>query len=130
VAITLDQFLARARAGLERLTPAAALAAAGRGAVIVDIRGESQVADGGSIPGAVWIARNVLEWRAAPDSPDADPRIAGCSGRLILICQQGYQSSLAAAALRELGREDATDVIGGFEAWLRDGLPVATPGSA
>jgi rhodanese-related sulfurtransferase len=124
VAITIDQYLERARARLDRLTPADAWSAGRDGGLIVDIRGEGQVAAGGEVPGAVWIARNVLEWRAAPGSPHADPRIAACRGPLILICQQGYQSSVAAATLQDLGRAGATDVVGGFERWVRDGLPV------
>ncbi len=122
--VTVEAYLARARARLDRLPPGDALRASRAGDLIVDIRSEDQVRAGGAIPGAAWVPRNVLEWRAAAGSAHADPRLAACGGRLILICQQGYQSSLAAAALQDLGRAGATDVVGGFEAWLADGLPV------
>jgi rhodanese-related sulfurtransferase len=126
VAIGLEEYLSRARARLRRLAPVEAWAAASHGDLIVDIRSEDQVRAGGTVPGAVWVPRNALEWRAAPGSPHADPAIARCTGRLMLICQEGYQSSLAAATLLDLGRQ-ATDVVGGFAAWVEAGLPAAPP---
>jgi len=92
------------------------------GAVLVDIRAESQRSTSGVVPGSVFIPRNVLEWRADPTSESHDERIPA-GARVILICGQGYQSSLAAATLRYLG-VDATDVDGGFEAWAAARLPV------
>jgi rhodanese-related sulfurtransferase len=120
---TLDELLAQARSGLERLEPAAAKAAMEDGAVLVDIRGESQRAQDGVVPGSVFIPRNVLEWRLAPTSESRDERIEP-GRRVILMCGQGYQSSLAAATLRDLG-VDATDLDGGFERWHAAGLPVS-----
>ncbi|MDQ2896280.1 MAG: rhodanese-like domain-containing protein [Actinomycetota bacterium] len=126
-AITLDERLARARAGLERLDPPAAAAASRTGAVLIDLRAESQIARDGTIPGAVVIGRNVLEWRLAPDSDRRHPQAPSVEQQVILVCDAGYASSLAAASLQELGFSHATDLDGGFQAWRRAGLPV-TPG--
>jgi rhodanese-related sulfurtransferase len=120
---TVDQLLAEARDQLERLTPAHAATASASGAVLIDIRSESQRAADGEIPGARFIPRNVLEWRLDPASPHHDPEVARSDLRVILVCNEGYQSSLAAATVRRLG-VDATDVIGGFQAWRSAGLPV------
>ena len=126
---TVDELLARGRARLVRLTPAASLAAQAAGAVLVDIRGDDQIRDHGSIPGAIRIPRNVLEWRADPACAACDPRIADRDASLlIIVCQQGYQSSLAASNLHELGFTRATDLEGGFEAWRAEGLPVESAG--
>ena len=119
---TIDQLLAQARSRLERLDPVAANAAMGREAVLVDIRAESQRARDGVVPGSVFIQRNVLEWRLDPASASRDERIDP-GRKVILMCAGGYQSSLAAATLRDLG-VDATDLDGGFEAWCAAGLPV------
>jgi rhodanese-related sulfurtransferase len=124
----LDDLLRAARARLDRLTPGEALAATRRGGLIVDIRGDDQRREGGLVPGARVIPRNVLEWRAEPGSPWRDPVLAA-AGRLVLMCQQGYQSSLAAAVLLDLGLDAATDMIGGFEAWRAAGLPVVRAAS-
>jgi rhodanese-related sulfurtransferase len=120
---TVDDLLRDARAKLERLEPREAMREIAAGAVLVDIRGAEQVAADGSIPDAVWIPRNVLEWRVDPASGHQHPAIAGREQRVILICAEGYQSSLAAATLHELGFTGATDVVGGFEAWRAAGLP-------
>ena len=97
------------------------------GALIVDIRSEVQRASGGLIPGAIFHPRNVLEWRCDPSSGHDDPRLSGDLGRrVVLVCQQGYQSSLAAVTLQELGFARATDLAGGFAAWAAAGLPVLT----
>jgi rhodanese-related sulfurtransferase len=120
--VTVDELLARARSRLERLEPHAAEAAMASGALLVDIRVESQRAADGVVPDAVYIPRNVLEWRCDPESESHDERVP--SGRqVILMCDEGYQSSLAAATLRDL-RIDATDLVGGFRAWRAAGLPV------
>jgi rhodanese-related sulfurtransferase len=92
------------------------------GAILVDIRPLEQRERDGTIPGALVIDRNVLEWRLAPRSDFRDPSVDG-QQQVLIICNEGYSSSLAAATLRLLGR-DATDVIGGFQKWLRSGLPV------
>lgn len=121
---TADQLLAEARSRLRRVDPAEARAAAETGrALIVDIRRDSQRERDGVVPGAVFIPRNELEWRADAASEARDERlVSGC--RVILMCDEGYQSSLAAAVLQELGLEDATDLAGGFHAWRGAGLPV------
>jgi rhodanese-related sulfurtransferase len=124
---TIDELLERARAGLERVTPReAATAVAERGALLVDIRAESQRAADGTVPEASFVARNVLEWRLDPASEHRDPHLATYERPVILMCNEGYQSSLAAATLRELGI-DATDMDGGFQAWREAGLPVDDP---
>ena len=120
----VDELLERARARLERVDPAAARAAIEAGAVLVDIRAESQRARDGVVPGSVFIARNVLEWRCDPDGANRDERVADPGRALIVMCDAGYQSSLAAATLQELGHADATDLDGGFQAWRAAGLPV------
>jgi rhodanese-related sulfurtransferase len=121
--LSIDQLLAEARAGLMRLTPSEARAAQESGAIIVDIRPSEQRDRDGEIPGAHVIARNVLEWRLDPSSDYRDPDAAGTDARVIVTCDAGYQSSLAAATLRRLGL-DATDLVGGFQAWRAEGLPV------
>ena len=93
--------------------------------MLVDVRGDDQIRDHGSIPGAIRIPRNVLEWRADPACVACDPRIADRGLLLVIVCQQGYQSSLAAANLHEMGFTRATDLAGGFEAWAAAGLPIA-----
>jgi rhodanese-related sulfurtransferase len=121
---TIAQLLDEARREIERLSPVEADAAARTGAVLIDIRPESQRARDGTLPGATCIARNVLEWRLDPASPHRDPACARRDLRLILICSEGYQSSLAAATLKRFGL-DVTDVVGGFQAWHAAGLRVA-----
>ncbi len=121
--ITVDDLLTEARTGVERLEPAAALTAMTAGDILVDIRSESQRERDGTIPGAHFIPRSVLEWRLDPRCEHRDPKAAKPGVRVILICHEGFQSSLAAATLRRLG-VDATDVVGGFVAWQAAGLPV------
>jgi rhodanese-related sulfurtransferase len=120
---TIDDVLADARAQLKRVDPVQAHDAAGRGAVLVDIRPAANRAAEGEIPGAVIIERNVLEWRLDPSS-DARLPIASYDLEVIVVCNEGYTSSLAAAALQELGVHLATDLEGGFRAWAASGLPV------
>jgi rhodanese-related sulfurtransferase len=122
--MTVEELLARARSGLRRLDPGEAIEAIGRGAMLVDIRSDSQRERDGGIPGAVFIPRNVLEWRCDPSSPWRDERLCDAERQLILFCDEGYQSSLAAATLSELGRSGATDLVGGFRAWRAQGFPV------
>jgi rhodanese-related sulfurtransferase len=115
---SVDELLDEARARMgPRLSPTEAEAARAAGALLVDIRGDEQRRADGEVPGAVVIPRNVLEWRVERlgDRP------------VVLLCNEGYQSSLAAAALCELGCEGATDVVGGFQAWRAEGLPVEPP---
>jgi rhodanese-related sulfurtransferase len=122
--ITVAQLLADARARLNRLEPERAQAAVSAGGLLIDIRSEFQRKRDGVIPGSRFIARNVLEWRCDPASPWRDRAITDARTRPILICNEGYQSSLAAATLQQLGLHDATDVIGGFQAWKAAGLPL------
>ncbi len=124
--MTIDQMLAAARSRLRRLSPAEAARAIDRDALLVDIRPAGQRATEGEIPGALVIERNVLEWRVDPTSDARIPQ-ASYEVPVIVICSEGYTSSLAAASLRELG-VDATDIDGGFHAWVAAGLP-AVPGS-
>ena len=121
----IDDLLARARARIDRLDPAEAHDEMRAGAALVDVRLESQIARDGTVPGAIVVARNVLEWRCAPDGEHRDPRLAHPEARLIVMCDGGYQSSLAAATLRELGLRRAADLAGGFQAWRDAGLPVS-----
>jgi len=119
---TIDQVLAEARFRLERVTPARAHAEQAAGALVVDIRPAAQRAVEGEVPGAVVIERNVLEWRLDPAS-DARLPVADYGLRVLVLCSEGYTSSLAAAALQDLGISGATDVVGGFVAWRDAGLP-------
>ena len=121
---TIDQVLAEARTRLDRLTPRQALRAAAAGAVLVDIRPAAQRGAEGEIPGALIVERNVLEWRFDPASPARLPQ-ASYDLHVVVFCSEGYTSSLAAAALQDLGIRRATDLAGGFLAWQAAGLPVA-----
>ena len=119
--------LARARSGLTRLEPAAAQVALAGGALLLDVRcGESRSRDG-SVPGAVHVPLSVLPWRLDPASPFADPALARPERPVVLFCDHGYSSSLAAGWLRGLGFRSVADVVGGFEAWRATGLPVERP---
>jgi rhodanese-related sulfurtransferase len=121
---TIDQVLAAARAGLVRVSPRQAHLEAAGGAVLVDIRPQAQRAAEGEIPGAMVVERNVLEWRFDPTSSAHLPE-ASYNLRIIVVCSEGYTSSLAAAALQDLGISGATDMAGGFQAWKREGLPTS-----
>jgi len=123
--MTIDELLARARQRLDRVTTEDALDAVRDGAVLVDIRSELQRAADGLMPGAIFHPRNVLEWRCDATSGYDDPRLSGDPDRrIVLVCDEGYQSSLAAAMLQDLGLARATDLVGGFQAWAAAGLPV------
>jgi rhodanese-related sulfurtransferase len=127
---TIDDVLAEARGRLARLSAADAFDAVRSGdALLVDIRSELQRARDGVVPGALFHARNVLEWRMDPASEFADPAVGDVSRRVILMCDGGYQSSLAAVGLQELGFSRATDLVGGFQAWRSAGLPVEGGGA-
>lgn len=122
--VTIDDLLAGARSRFARLEPVAASAAVEQGAVLVDIRSEAQRERDGVVPQAIFVPRNVLEWRCDPACPHRDPRIGPLDTHVVLMCDEGYQSSLAAATLHQLGFAHATDVVGGFQAWRDAGLPV------
>jgi rhodanese-related sulfurtransferase len=113
---TIEQVLAAARARISRLTATQAADAWHAGAVVVDIRPAAQREAEGVLPGALVIERNVLEWRFDPSSASRLP-IADYDLQVILLCQEGYTSSLAACSLQDLGIHRATDVIGGYAAW-------------
>lgn len=125
---TIDDVLAEARAGLDRLEPRDAWDAIEAGALLVDIRPAAQRAVEGEVPQAVVIERNVLEWRLDPTSAHRIPEAVGYDVQVIVLCSEGYTSSLAAAALSDLGLHRSTDVVGGFHAWARAGLPVTGRG--
>ena len=120
----LDSMVREARAGLRRMTPSEACAAAADGALLVDIRPESHRVDEGSIPGAVAIERNVLEWRLDPVGDHRTDRLRDAGQVVVIICDEGWASSLAAATLQSLGLPHATDLVGGFRGWAALGLPV------
>jgi rhodanese-related sulfurtransferase len=122
---SIAALLDAARAALERLSPQEAHDAAAAGeAVLVDVRAGDHVARDGAIPGALRFPRTVLEWRLDPDCPWRDPRAPGLDARVVVVCDHGYSSSLAARDLQALGFVRATDLEGGFEAWAAAGLPV------
>ena len=121
---TIEDLLAAARARLRRVEPPDVAGELAGGAVLVDIRSDAQRERDGGVPDAIVVARNVLEWRCDPECSARDERLADVDRRVILICDEGYQSSLAAATLHDLGLVHATDVVGGFQAWRAAGLPV------
>ncbi|MCU1493519.1 MAG: Rhodanese-related sulfurtransferase [Acidimicrobiaceae bacterium] len=120
---SIDELLAQARSDLLRLGPEATAAAIADGAVLVDIRPVEQRIEEGEVPGAVVIARNVLEWRLDPRSDARIPALARADAHIVVMCSEGYASSLAASSLRSLGIYRATDLDGGYQAWRRAGLP-------
>jgi rhodanese-related sulfurtransferase len=124
---TIDQVLAEARERLDRPAPHEAARAVASGAVLVDIRPAAQRAAEGEIPGALIVERNVLEWRFDPASAARLP-LASYDLQVIVVCSEGYTSSLAAVALQDLGVRHATDLDGGFVAWRDAGLPVLPDG--
>lgn len=121
--LTTAGLLAEARTLYRPVTPEQAARAVADGGLIVDIRSEGQRARDGLVPGARYVPRNVLEWRAEPGGAHRDPALE-VAGALVLMCAEGYQSSLAAATLVRMGVARATDMIGGFDAWRAAGLPV------
>ncbi|MEU2023322.1 rhodanese-like domain-containing protein [Streptomyces sp. NPDC016469] len=122
----IDELLERVRAGYERLGPQEARAAASEGALLVDIRYAELRERDGLIPGALVIERNELEWRLDPRGSHRVPEAVDHGLRVVVICNEGYASSLAAESLHRLGLYRATDLVGGFQAWRAAGLPVDT----
>jgi rhodanese-related sulfurtransferase len=114
----IDGWLADARVGLDRVAPGDLAAEMAAGALVVDTRPLEQRQRDGELPGALVIDRNVLEWRLDPTSPHRIPEVSDAGRRVIVVCNEGYSSSLAAATLRRLGLGRATDLAGGFQAWL------------
>jgi rhodanese-related sulfurtransferase len=121
---TIDQHLAEVRSRLARLDPRAAAAFVADGGLLIDIRPTEQRRGEGEIPGALIVERNVLEWRLDPASAHRLSELTGYGQPIVIICSEGYASSLAAGVLQELGLYRATDVDGGFRAWAAAGLPV------
>jgi len=119
--------LEQARSRLQRLTAAQAYAAVAAGALLVDIRPGWQRATEGDVPGALLVERNHLEWRFDPECTARLPQATGYDVQVIVLCSEGYASSLAADSLRRIGLHQTTDVIGGFRAWAAQGLPVHQP---
>ena len=126
---TIDEILAAARARLLRLTPRQAFREVSGGGVLIDIRPAAQRAEQGEIPGSTVVERNHLEWRLDPGCDARLPWVTGYDHRIIVFCVDGYTSSLAAAALHDLGLRRATDLIGGFRAWSAAGFPTAPAGA-
>jgi rhodanese-related sulfurtransferase len=123
---TVEELLAEAQAEIDRLSPTEAHAAAQAGDLLIDIRPLKQRQRDGLVPGAAVVERNVLEWRLDPHGEHRDPALARPDRRIILICDEGYQSSLAAATLLRFGL-NACDVIGGIQEWMAEGLPLEPP---
>ncbi|ASN53248.1 sulfurtransferase [Sinomonas sp. R1AF57] len=117
-ALTIDQLLIQSRLGLERVLPEDLDREVSAGALVVDTRPIDQRDRDGDLPGAIVIDRNVLEWRLDPSSPSRLPIADDYSRRIVIVCNEGYSSSLAAYTLQQLGLTRATDLVGGFQAWL------------
>ncbi|MHA7648439.1 rhodanese-like domain-containing protein [Mycobacterium sp. ML4] len=122
----IERILDAARERYRRLSAAQVPAAVRRGAVLVDIRPAAQRAREGEVPGALVIERNVLEWRCDPTSDARLPQAAGDDVEWVILCSEGYTSSLAAAALLDLGLHRATDVVGGYHALVAEGVLAET----
>jgi len=127
---TIDELLERVRARIDRVEPAEAARRLVAGALLLDTRPVEQRDRDGEVPGAVVVDRNVLEWRLDPASPYRIPEVTGYDLDVVVLCNQGYSSSLVADTLRSLGLHRAVDVIGGFEAWAAAGLPIVGAGSS
>ncbi|SBT49980.1 rhodanese-like domain-containing protein [Micromonospora narathiwatensis] len=121
----VDALLEQARAGLRRLTPHETVEAVRQGALLVDTRPEARRREQGELPGAIVIERNVLEWRLDPASAWRIPEATGYDRQIVVVCAEGYSSSLAAASLQALGLRRATDMIGGVQSWRESGLPMS-----
>jgi rhodanese-related sulfurtransferase len=123
--LVIDEMLRDARAMIDRVTAEDAFVASrDHEGVLVDVRLAEHRARHGRLAGALEISLNVLEWRLDPDSESRHPAAPSLDELIILVCEQGYSSSLAAARLQQLGFGRATDLIGGFEAWRAAGLPI------
>ncbi|MFD5111608.1 rhodanese-like domain-containing protein [Streptomyces sp. NPDC058391] len=122
--VGIDELLERVRADLDRISPRDAFEAAEAGALLVDIRYAALRDQDGLIPGALVVERNELEWRLDPQGSHRAAEATSHDLRVVVICNEGYASSLAAVSLRQLGLHRATDLVGGFQAWKAEGLPV------
>ena len=124
---TIDQLLADVRLRIGRIEPEDVAARQAAGALLIDTRPWEQRSRDGDVPGALVVDRNVLEWRLDPSSPDRLPQVTGYDLEVVVLCHEGYSSSLVADTLRTLGLTRTVDVIGGFVAWAAAGLPVVAP---
>jgi rhodanese-related sulfurtransferase len=113
----IEKLLSHARRNLDRVPVEHLADEVSQGAILIDIRPLEQRQRDGDLPGAIVVDRNVLEWRRDPTSPHRLPIATGADVRVIIVCNEGYSSSLAAATLNELGLRSATDLVGGFQAW-------------
>ena len=120
----VETLLDQARARIERVSPEVARQRQSEGALLVDIRPKAQRVEYGEVPDALIVERNVLEWRFDPQSAWHLPEVDGYERPVIVLCQEGYASGFAAESLRQLGHERVADLIGGFIAWRRAGLPI------
>ncbi len=127
--VGIDRVLAAARARLARMSPAEAARLMAEGGLLVDTRPEAQRRRDGEVPGAIVIDRTVLEWRLDPASDHRIPEVTGYDQVIVVMCSEGYSSSLAAAALQDVGLVRATDLEGGFQAWAASGQPVTRAGT-
>jgi rhodanese-related sulfurtransferase len=123
---TVDRLLAEARAEIRRMEPRDAHEAMGRGAILIDIRAGEERESEGAVPGAWVVPRNALEWRLDPACEHRNPELARRDVSLIVMCDEGYQSSLAVATVSRFGL-DVSDLAGGFQGWRAAGLPVTPP---
>jgi rhodanese-related sulfurtransferase len=121
----IAELLAECRRGLDRVAVPELAAELAAGALLVDTRPRDQRERDGELPGALVVERNVLEWRLDPTSPDRLPEVTSADVRVIVVCDEGYSSSLAAHSLRGLGLHRATDLVGGYQAWLASGSPAS-----
>ncbi|MGW6746153.1 rhodanese-like domain-containing protein [Streptomyces sp. NPDC055025] len=122
--VGIDELLERVREDLDRIEPREAFEAAAEGALLVDIRYAALRDRDGLIPGALVVERNELEWRLDPRGSHRAAEATSHDLRVVVICNEGYASSLAAVSLKTLGLHRATDLVGGFQAWKAEGLPV------
>lgn len=122
---TLDDLLADAEERIERVPPLAAARELDEGALLIDIRSQDDRLRDGVVPGSLHVPRTVLEWRLDPDSAWRSPHVGGLDRRILILCDHGCSSLLAAATLADLGFTRAADVVGGFRGWREAGLPVA-----
>jgi rhodanese-related sulfurtransferase len=120
---SIDEILEEVQASLDRVTPEAAQRLAAAGALLVDTRPAENREREGTIPGSIWVERNVLEWRLDPASAHKIAQVESYEQVVIVVCNEGYASSLAARSLQDLGLANATDLIGGYRAWKAAGLP-------
>lgn len=118
-ATAVERLVASARVGMERVLPADLAAEVEAGALVVDTRPLEQRRRDGELPGAVVVDRNVLEWRLDPTCPYRLAEAGDPTRRVIVVCNEGFSSSLAAASLRQLGLPRATDLVDGFQGWVR-----------